>query len=60
MKVHMDHYKYNDQYQPNLEINECIFVQNMGTYTISSSSGNFNGFRPTNKFKYIYKNNIKV
>jgi ornithine decarboxylase len=43
---------------PELAIGEVLFVENFGSYTVSASSS-FNGFAPTNKFKYIYKDQIQ-
>lgn len=40
---------------PDLAIGECLFVENMGAYTISAASVGFNGFAPTTICKYIYK-----
>jgi len=40
---------------PNLAIGECLFVENMGAYTICAASSGFNGFAPTTICKYIYK-----
>jgi len=40
---------------PDLAIGECLFVENMGAYTISAASNGFNGFAPTTVFKYIYR-----
>ena len=44
---------------PDLAIGETVFSQNMGAYTISASSIGFNGFAPTSKFQYIYKDQNK-
>jgi len=44
---------------PDLAIGEFIFVQNMGAYTTSASSIGFNGFAPTSKFQYIYKDQLQ-
>jgi len=43
---------------PDLAIGECLFVENMGAYTISAASTGFNGFAPTTTYKYIYKDQI--
>jgi diaminopimelate decarboxylase len=44
---------------PDLAIGECLFVENMGAYTISAASSGFNGFAPTSVCKYIYKDNVQ-
>jgi diaminopimelate decarboxylase len=44
---------------PDLAIGECLFVENMGAYTISAASIGFNGFAPTTICKYIYKDKIQ-
>ena len=43
---------------PDLAIGECLFVENMGAYTISAASCGFNGFAPTTVCKYIYKDHV--
>jgi ornithine decarboxylase len=44
---------------PDLAIGECLFVENMGAYTISAASSGFNGFAPTTVCKYIYKDHVQ-
>jgi len=49
----------NDVLLPELSIGDSLYVENFGSYTLSASSANFNGFAPTNKFKYIFKDHIQ-
>lgn len=39
---------------PDLAIGECVYVEKIGAYTIAAASA-FNGFAPTNSYKYIFK-----
>jgi ornithine decarboxylase len=39
---------------PELAIGECVYVERIGAYTIAAASA-FNGFAPTNTYKYIFK-----
>uniref|UniRef100_A0A6C0E885 ornithine decarboxylase n=1 Tax=viral metagenome TaxID=1070528 RepID=A0A6C0E885_9ZZZZ len=49
----------NDILLPELAIGESLYVENFGSYTLSASSANFNGFTPTSKFKYIFKDQVQ-
>jgi ornithine decarboxylase len=49
----------NDVLLPELSIGDSLYVENFGSYTLSASSANFNGFAPTNKFKYIFKDHVQ-
>jgi ornithine decarboxylase len=44
---------------PDLAIGETVLVECMGAYTCCASSIGFNGFAPTNKYQYIYKDQNK-
>jgi len=41
---------------PDLAIGEWVYSENMGAYTISASSANFNGFKPTQCYYCISEN----
>ena len=49
----------NEVLLPELSIGDSLYVENFGSYTLSASSANFNGFAPTSKFKYIFKDHIQ-
>ena len=49
----------NNVLLPELSIGDSLYVENFGSYTLSASSANFNGFAPTNKFKYIFKDHVQ-
>jgi ornithine decarboxylase len=44
---------------PDLAIGETVLVECMGAYTCCASSIGFNGFAPTSKYQYIYKDHLK-
>jgi ornithine decarboxylase len=43
---------------PELAIGECVYVEKIGAYTIAAASA-FNGFAPTNTYKYIFKSSVQ-